>query len=193
MLEILTTVRHGEVYSNKLRIIPSENEALTQLGLNQARAVAEALEDYDFDIVYVSPSVRTFRTSMEIGIYHPGTALVKEPRIRDPDLGDCAGSSIDYIKEMMIPDPSFRPPNGESLDDLDRRIRAFADDLLRLEERDVLVVSHNGPIIHLLGYLLGKPREQYMELYQANGAISVVEFTTDGPKEILFNSTDHLS
>ncbi|OGM02540.1 hypothetical protein A3K72_01960 [Candidatus Woesearchaeota archaeon RBG_13_36_6] len=143
--------------------------------------------------MYVSPSARTLQTAEVIHEYHPGTPLVQESCIRDPDLGDYAGMSIDDIRDMMVPNPSFRPPRGESMEDLDERVCDFVNHLLNSAQGHVLVVSHNGPIMYLLGHLLAKPREQYMELYQANGAISVVDFTTDGPKEILFNSTDHLS
>lgn len=192
MLKRLTTVRHGEVNSNVNGFAPSEEEELSDRGLEQAKAVAKALQYDHFDIAYASPSERTVQTADEILIYHLGTAYVQDQRIRDPDLGECKGASIDDIRNMMIPNPGFRPPFGESMEDLYERICDFGNHLRNSAQGHVLVVSHNGPIMYLLGFLLGKPREEYMYLSQDNGAISVVEFTADGPK-ILFNSTEHLS
>ena len=58
--------------------------------------------------------------------------------------------------QQWISDPDFRPPGGESLQEMGDRVYAACDDLLEAaRHHDVVVVSHATPIKAAMAWALG--------------------------------------
>jgi len=90
-------------------------------------------------------------------------------------------------------DPAFRPPGGESLLELDARVRPA---LLELSEaardRDVIIVSHVSPIKSAVTWALGAGPEMTWRMSLDRASICTVAFGPAGPALVTFNETAHL-
>ena len=90
-------------------------------------------------------------------------------------------------------DPDFRPPNGESLNELFDRVRSVLVDLVPLAvERDVVVVTHVSPIKAAVAWALGVGIEISWRTHVAQASITSIAVSDRGPSLHRFNAIDHL-
>jgi len=154
-------VRHGESEGNATRTFTANTEVpLTDLGRRQARAAAEVLRrDFAPSLVVASPYSRARETG-EIIAAQLSVDLLIERDFREQWLGDLRGLSYDCVSADPTFDPArrweWRPPNGESLVDVQRRV-APALQRLAVEhaERDIVMVSHGGVMLAIWAHLEG--------------------------------------
>src|SRR3990167_5845669 len=62
----LYLIRHGESEANKKRVHNTPAVKLTKEGLDQARAIAKRLKNFDIDFIYSSPLIRARQTAEAI-------------------------------------------------------------------------------------------------------------------------------
>lgn len=158
-------VRHGVTQSNiEGRHIGQREEELTEEGKEQAQSLAEMLRGEPLNAIYSSPQVRAVATALEIVKYHPTLDVVRDPRLRELELGIFDGLMPEEAKRMYSDAYSkreqdkfgFRIPSGESYADLVVRVRSFVDEIRGLYENgNVGVVGHQGLNRALLSCLLG--------------------------------------
>jgi 2,3-bisphosphoglycerate-dependent phosphoglycerate mutase len=126
---------------------------LTAKGRTEAARVAECLRDIPLAAIYTSDLDRAHETAAIIGgalalPLHVDTAL------RERSFGVAEGEPLGELRPAVsgieldrVVDADARPPAGESLRELYRRVRGF---VTRLEAEatpdDVLVVTHGGVI-----------------------------------------------
>ena len=90
---ILTLVRHGETIENKEKIIMGQLDGtLSELGIQQAKKLAERLKDERFDYIFSSDLARAANTAKEIGIFFQDrdlgpTELSRPPTRREARSG----------------------------------------------------------------------------------------------------------
>lgn len=102
----LHLIRHGQTDWNQERRIQGQSESqLTELGVQQAKAVGEKLRDLKFDKIYSSSSLRTRQTT-EHAFGHLGKPVTYLDSLREIFLGPWEGKLYDDI-EQEDPD-SFR-------------------------------------------------------------------------------------
>ena len=94
----------------------------------------------------------------------------------------------------MAGDVTFAPPEGESVEDLTRRVTELMDRLFEAhrEEDKVLMVAHGGTIRAILVSLLGLPLGSFWRFRIANSSLSIVSRYRDGATLDLWNDTGHL-
>ena len=198
----LFLVRHGETPSNReLRFLGTGDEALTEQGRRQAELLAECLTRSPLSAVLASPLRRTAETAGAIA-RAAGLTLTLEPRLREQDYGDWEGlTGADLRKRLgdtglhgWLADPERRPPGGESLAAVAARVREVLTELregpgedLRDQPRQVVLVSHVGPIKTLLCSALGLPLTGCLRFFLDPGTISVVDWG-DPPMVRLINA-----
>jgi probable phosphoglycerate mutase len=160
----LIVVRHGETTWN----IESRQQGwldspLTNTGLAQAHAIAEALAREPIDALYSSDLGRAEHTAQIIA-RRIGRDVVTDERLRERHLGALQGLTMDVIRRdhadvwasLGHAGPDYAPPGGES--DAQRRERVIAC----LEQvaaahagRTAAVVAHGGTLSAALRHTLG--------------------------------------
>lgn len=160
---------------------------LTPLGETQARALTERLGRCRFDRVLVSDLVRARRT---LALALPGREGLVLPGLRERTLGDWERRSRDEVRAHGGFDTLLawngRPPGGESLDDLRRRV------LATLAEHDgptdTLVVCHGGVMRVVLGALDRRGAAEAARLRYANCAVEERDVPVGTWRELLEES-----
>ena len=164
-------VRHGDAEHNVL-CVPASNVndiyGLTAAGRDEAVKCKEQLANIKFDQIFTS---RLKRAAQTCGIIVGGDRIKDiqiDNRIIDRDWGVLTGKrykptqhggvEFNVIKSMNYNlQKDF--PNMESMDDLEKRMFDFIDDVkAKYPGRNVLVVTHNNCVSMVKVYLYGRPK-----------------------------------
>jgi broad specificity phosphatase PhoE len=158
----LILVRHGESSGNRDRIFATDPQALplTELGYAQARAAARLIDDlFQPKLVVSSPFLRAHETAQVIADC-VGAPLEVEPNLYERDVGVYRGRPYDSL--VSAPDYApgrrwaWRPPEGESYQDVLARVAPILDRLATENPAtDVVVVSHGGVMVTLWAHVVG--------------------------------------
>ncbi len=148
-------MRHGQVDTGPDRCFLGRTDLpLDDTGRAQARAWQPKLRGIDFSQVYVSGLGRALQTA---ALCCPACAPVVDARLNEIDLGDWDGQSFEDIR-AQYPEAynlrgediyGYRPPRGESFEDLFRRAAPFFEELRKRMTKSpghVLVITHAGVI-----------------------------------------------
>lgn len=188
----LYVVRHGRTTANASGLLLGRADPeLDETGRVQARQIAQALPD---DLtVYSSPLTRTRQTAAAIS----GEVSI-EDRLIELDYGDFDLQPLaDVAPEIWAEwrsNPDFRPPGGETLVELSRRVGSFLDELTPIAvERDVAIVTHVSPIKAAMAWALGVGVEISWRAMVGQASITRIEITQRGPSLHAFNDTHHLA
>ncbi|MBR1544863.1 MAG: histidine phosphatase family protein [Alphaproteobacteria bacterium] len=157
-------VRHGETEWNKIgRIQGTTDIPLSDVGVLQARKLAENLLDIPVSYIYSSPLKRAFMTadviSEKIGVEVKIAPLLREVCFGDAEgkiyseLPDNIKNSVNAIFDSGTDICLEDLVNAESFNDVFSRFMKFLDSVPD-DENNVLLVSHGGVIkIALLKFL----------------------------------------
>ena len=193
----LLWVRHGRTAANASGLLLGRAAPpLDELGRAQAAAVAETIRSGRFGPVLgviSSPLQRARLTAEAIG-----APVQIDERLIELDYGELDGTPVaDVAPEVWAEwraDPRFRPPGGESLEELGRRVHeACSDWSAQLERPGVIVlVSHVSPIKAALAWALSVGDEVAWRSHLDPASITRVLVRAGGPALGLFNETAHL-
>ena len=109
-----------------------------------------------------------------------GLPLTIDPRLQEMDFGRWDGRTAADIMtddpnalEKFWRDPALHPPpGGETVQALIARVAAAIRDVLgRSEDRNVLVVSHGGPIRTILCLVQGHPIEALLDIDMPHASV----------------------
>lgn len=160
MLE-LTLIRHANTAWNTAgRWQGFSDIPLSELGIRQAQALGQRLQDEQFDAAYASDMQRTGQTAQYAleKVTHP--PLVLDPRLREFNFGEFEGGTEAQNRlhagwDAWQADPwAAAVPGGESLNLLTERVAGWAAEL---PDGKVVAFSHGLTIRALLWRLLGWP------------------------------------
>lgn len=177
-------VRHGETKQNKEKCYyGSLDVPLIDKGIAQAEALGKWLEDVEFDKVYISEAKRTEKTAA-ILLKNEHYPLIKDSRINETDFGIFEGKSYSELQELYPEQwkdwcynwKEFIPPEGESYIQVYDRVKSFMEDLLKLNEENVLIVTHGGVIRSIYCYILGGNLDFFWNFSSKNGDITIVKY-----------------
>ena len=139
-------IRHGQTNANVDCVLTGRMETdLTQKGIDDAKKIGESL-DANFDYYYCSPLKRTKQTLEAI---IGNVDYIVDDRITEVYSGDWQGrfkSELPEKEYTLYKEGLLTPPNGESLDDVDKRIISFLDDMFKKygDDVNILIVTHNA-------------------------------------------------
>jgi 2,3-bisphosphoglycerate-dependent phosphoglycerate mutase len=155
----LHLVRHGETPGNAERRFQKPDVPLSDLGRQQAAAVAETLASSTrASLILHSDYARTVETAMIIN-RRLALPLVPEPALRERNFGYARGQLYADIGEEVMAQwrqPRFRIPEGESWADVFERVDAFMRKLRTEPPGDELIlVTHGGTMNVMLKHLEG--------------------------------------
>ena len=195
-------VRHGQGENNLHDLIGGWSDLkLTELGIQQAQAVADRLKDElkEEYTVYSSDLMRAKQTA-EIICEKLGKTPQFAVEIREHNPGIVSGMHIDEAKKLLreVSDPSldWRPfPEAESAGEFYNRVSGFMDKLIQ-REAHVFIVSHGGTIQNIIRWWIGSPLSDYYRVGYgiANTSVTVLDSTESRERRIeRLNDTAHYS
>ena len=185
----LILVRHGESEWNRAgRIQGQINSPLTDLGINQAKAIREYLSGILLNQqleIYTSPLDRALQTAEIIaqGIEYPSRKIIIEERLNDFNLGEISGTfGWDKVAEIFpeqaqlrLQDPMrFHPSGGESGAEFEARLRSLLEDLMD-DGTLKLMVSHGIVNKFIRGILKNLSGKEMVELGESQNTIYRLE------------------
>jgi broad specificity phosphatase PhoE len=182
----LVIVRHGHTALNDGdRFRGRTDTPLDDQGLREAEVTAkEIAKRWKLSAVYTSSVSRAHVTGEIIGRSF-GLPAIDEPGVLDMDYGEWTGLTFDEARahqpesyRLCMERPSaFRPPKGESFEELrERSVAAVKAITLKHPDQAVAIVTHNvvNRVI-LLGFL-GMSTDNFWRMRQGTCAINVLEY-----------------
>ena len=188
---MLFLVRHGRTLVNaENRLQGRIDHSLDEVGRRQSIEIAGALRN--IDRVISSPLLRAKETAAAFN-----QKIDVEPRFIELDYGDFDGLLQNEVPEEVWKnwrsDINYRPPNGESLAELNSRVCQVLNEIAdESRERNVVVVSHVSPIKAAIAWAVGVEVSSSWRMLLDRGSISRIELSPQGPKLRGFNDTSHL-
>ena len=190
-------LRHGEIVgSEKKRYIGQIDLSLSPKGLDQAAWWKEELSHIKFEKVYSSDSMRALDTARIVsGIPHLNIETASQ--LREINLGDWDGEQMAHIKtrfpgaweERGRHIRSFRPPHGESFQDLHERVVPVFLKIASAARGNILVVAHAGVNRIILCHLLKKPIQELFSIPQDYAALNRIEQQKGKLRVVSMNET----
>jgi broad specificity phosphatase PhoE len=154
-------VRHGETENNKAKRLSGWIDApLTAKGIEPTQKVIAKLASLHIDEMYASDMGRAFITAYVVA---RGLNFSKEIHrlagLREVNYGDAANMLSVKAYELypkLDRDTHYKPPNGESLDHMQRRVFQTLDELNKRHKDAVIVlVCHSGVMAAIRASHLG--------------------------------------
>lgn len=133
---------HGTTYDNASGKCSGWKQVeLNELGKEQAIKLGETNKDRFFDIMFTSDLVRAIDSS---NLAFPSYEKIIDTRLRECNYGDYDGESKELVVyEEHIENPF---PNGESLKDVELRIREFLEEVKKeYPGKTIGIVAHRAP------------------------------------------------
>jgi alpha-ribazole phosphatase len=177
-------VRHGETECNKSKFYYGKMDiSITQEGIVQAKKVSQILKNVNFNRVYVSEMKRTEQTAKAI-LDNRKCSMTKDSRINERNFGVFEGKSYDEIKkkfpekwELWCEDwKNTVPQEGESYIQFYSKVKDFMDDILKLKDDNILIVTHSGVIRSIYCYILDNNLDFFWKFGSKNGDITLVKY-----------------
>ena len=133
---------HGTTYDNANKKCSGWKQVeLNDLGREQAANLGKVNANIDFDIVFTSDLIRAIDSA---NIAFPNVPKLQDKRLRECNYGDLDGGDKNLIIYENHIDDAF--PNGESLKDVETRIRRFINDILKDHRgKTIGIVAHRAP------------------------------------------------
>ncbi|MCL4362339.1 MAG: 2,3-bisphosphoglycerate-dependent phosphoglycerate mutase [Candidatus Parvarchaeota archaeon] len=202
----LCLLRHGESLWNKEnRFTGWVDVPLTDFGREQAEKAGQSIkkEGIQFQVAYTSVLDRAIET-LEIVMkeIQQKIPVIKDSALNERMYGDLQGlNKADTAKkygeeQVHIWRRSYdiKPPNGESLEDTQKRTIPFFLNCIMTdikEGKNVLVSAHGNSLRSIVMYLDNLSKEQVLSLELPTGLPIIYTFTSDGKviekKELLDN------
>ena len=149
---------HGTTTDNTEKLASGWNQAeLSEKGIEQSIALRKEINFDEIDFV-ISSDLKRAQDSANY-VYENKKEILYDSRIRECNYGDFNGKSAELVKyEEHISNPF---PNGESLLDVEKRVRDFCDYLLEnYDNKTIAIVAHRAPQLALEVITMNKTWEQ---------------------------------
>ncbi|MGP5207837.1 bifunctional RNase H/acid phosphatase [Corynebacterium casei] len=196
-------LRHGQTQMSVDKQYSGHTDIeLTERGQKQALAAAQAIANrgIEFDVIVSSPLKRCQQTAQAaaqaLGIDEVETV----EDLIELDFGKWEGESFDEVgkrdsdrlQEWMT-DSSVSCPDGESLQQLHKRVRKVRKELQeRYAGKTLLVVTHVNPIKSFIRQALDGNAAVFEKVFLGVASISDVEFWSEGSLVRCVNDVGHL-
>jgi len=162
----LLLIRHGETDWNvEGRYQGQEDPPLNRCGQDQARLLAEKLSGVFLEVLYSSPLKRARETARTLE-ERLAVPLHFEPRLMEIHLGDwgsrlateVAAQDAERFHRWETDPWSVTPPGGESLRQVQERVHAAVDEIVRRHDGKTI-----GLVAHRISLAMLKIRYQNLD------------------------------
>ena len=144
----INLIRHAEGYHNlSAKDWQIVSPSLTPRGISQCKKLKDKIKNIEFDLIIVSPLLRTLQTAEEIfdiSNKFISTELIREAVVNPCDFRESKNESkskFPYINFDLINDDCNFNKN-ESNEDVIKRCNSFYNWLITLKEENIAIVTH---------------------------------------------------
>ncbi len=189
---MLLLLRHGRTTANARGLLQGRvDNPLDELGHQQAAAAAASIGSVDR--VVASPLRRAQDTAAAFGL-----PVETDERFIELDYGEWEEKPVRDVPastwQQWRSDLDFRPPGGETLNELGLRVRSALDDYTAsASSSNVLIVSHVSPMKAASAWALGVDDMATWRMYLAQASLCRIAVADGVPRLLEFNSTAHLA
>ena len=194
-------VRHGQtVWNASNRAQGHTDIELNETGRAQAERLARRLAKFDVQRAIASDLARCRQTLDPFRALRPELPIEERSDLRERTFGELEGEDYTLLHTWMreegarlgLLDREVRPPGGESMEDVWKRLDRVEDELRR-EERTTLVVSHGGALAQLVAKLIRGGQDAPRAFRFENCALTELHRRPDGYFLIArLNDSSHL-
>ena len=194
-------IRHGQSEWNKLNLFTGfKNIELSEQGIAEANKAGQNFKNLNikFDIVFTSELKRAQETAKIIlknldqwdHLYGEGK-IISDTKLNERDYGDLTGlnkkETADKFGEEQVHKwrrgYSDQPPNGESLEDVVRRVKIYFEESINpaiqsADNNNILIAAHGNSLRALL---------IVMNIYDSSN-INSVELSTGVPIHVILEN-----
>lgn len=181
-------LRHGETAWNAAgnKYCGRTDILLTEKGIAQAENVRMPLKDLAISKVYSSPLQRALETAR---ITSGQKNIITDERLIEIDFGKWEGKTRkEFIREDSTlwnhwekdPITVHAGGTGESAHQITQRLDSFYSSLTSTENKNIMVVGHNGVNRFYLAYKLGMDLKNYRRIIQENSSITLFSLGENG-------------
>lgn len=192
---MLILLRHGQTAANAASLLQGRIDLpLDDVGVEQARRSGAFIRETFGEVVVISsPLLRARETAAAIS-----QDITIDERFIELDYGDWDGVAMSEVDQQQWRqwrnDPTFRPPNGETLLELDARVQPALSEISDIaREKTVVVVSHVSPIKSAVAWAMGVGPETSWRMHLERASICRIAVGPRGPSLHSFNDTSHLA
>lgn len=199
----LLLVRHARsTWNAERRIQGVADPPLDEMGLEQARRIADRLRSQSLSAIYSSPLQRARVTAEIIHRYFLDAPMSLDDRLQEYDFGVVNGLTWDEVAlqhptlaERWLEDPWTIPiPGSEGQPAFRARVMAAMNEIVAQHDHEqVAVVAHGGTFAAYLGAKLELPIDRRYPFHFGNTSLSVVEANGQTLDIVALNDTNHLS
>ena len=192
-MKTIILIRHGQSQTNVQKVFTGQLDAdLTDAGRVQAQRMAEYVDKYPVEKLYVSSLQRAIHTAEAIA-RRQNCPVEKRDELMEINSGLWQGLTFVQIAEKF-PDTHMAwktdidnaaPDGGETVRQLYDRVTAFLNKVLAGPEQTVCFVCHATPIRMMESYILSKPAQEIPWVPNA----SVTAYTYDGSFQCIERGT----
>ena len=191
-------IRHGQSEWNKLNLFTGfKNIELSEQGIEEANKAGQNFKnlDFKFNIVFTSELKRAQETAKIIlqnldqwDFLNNQGKIISNINLNERDYGDLTGLNKKETAEKFGEEQvhkwrrgySDQPPNGESLEDVVRRVTKYFEEVIKPaiqsnENDNILIAAHGNSLRALL---------IVMNIYEPNN-INSVELSTGVPIHVI--------
>ncbi len=145
----ITYFVHGTTVDNENEIASGWSDTeLSELGKRQSIKLKGLIKGKKFDVVFCSDLKRAVDSAkLTFGNRFP---IIQDERLRECYYGDLTRSDSNKVDSVILEHITKPFPNGESYNDVEKRIRSFLKDLLKnYYGKNVAIVAHRAPQLAL--------------------------------------------
>ena len=200
----IVLVRHGETDWNKKELFRGRADIpLNTVGIQQVTKTAQHLKILNLSIkkIYSSPLQRTRETAQVISnqLEIQPVEIIEE--FIDFNYGQWEGQPIELEKKKYPDiykkwqeDPLHAViPEGESLQDVKKRVKKGLDFVLKeAKDQNIVIVSHKIIIKIIIGFLAAWDEKNYLKIEKDLASISIIEIDQGKASVHVLNDIGHL-
>ncbi len=181
----LYLARHGQIKGFERMTANGHTDIdITETGVIQMQTLAERLRLVELHAIYATGLIRTEKGARIIAQYH-SVPIKTKPDLREIFFGDWDGMPLEEIERSYPGEldkryadiAEYRPPNGENMADVSKRVLGCLKEILREEAgNNILIVAHGGVNRLIICDALGLPVKSLFNIQQDYGCLNIIDY-----------------
>lgn len=156
----ITYFVHGTSTDNERHISSGWKDAeLSEVGIQQSKDLKDQVDINQLDVVFCSDLKRAEKSANLT--FRGIVPIKKDRRLRECNYGDYNGKPSEIVELMQEKNIEKPFPNGESYEDVKKRISEFLEDAKKeYNGKHIAIVAHKAPQLAIEVLLNGKTWEE---------------------------------